>query len=39
MASSASKMTPEEIKDLVRSLEAMGQMDAVLIEAQMGGSR
>jgi len=29
-------MTPEEIKDLVRSLEAMGQMDAVLIEAQMG---
>ena len=36
MASSASKMTPEEIKDLVRSLEAMGQMDAVLIEAQMG---
>ena len=36
MASSAAKMTPEEIKDLVRSLEAMGQMDAVLIEAQMG---
>ena len=29
-------MRPEEIKDLVRSLEAMGQMDAVLIEAQMG---
>ena len=36
MASAAAKMTAEEIKDLVRSLDAMGQLDAVLIEAQMG---